>query len=166
MTRSTTATISVSPKHIGLWSDQGLWRIAGQGQLVEGNIPYWIVTPTQPVQYSVVDTCVVVETPEPETVLDSILIWLSVWFGGNGEEGLLLESHNISIQGGNRCLAPFWDLADSTKLLLAEGMANKVRLAVTTLDQTSLVNEEVVDSLRKLGFDVVLFAESTFCAQR
>ena len=166
MTRSTTATISVSPKHVGIWADQDLWRIAGLGQIVEGNTPYWIVTPTQPAQYAVADKAVSIETPDPEIVLDSILIWLSVWFGGEVEEARLLESHNIAIDGGQRLLAPNWELADSTKANLAKGMAQKVRLAVTILDDTSLVNEQVVEGLRNFGFDVAVFAESAFSAQR
>lgn len=166
MTRSTTATISVSPKYSGTWADQGLWRIAGQAQLVEGNIPYWIVTPTQPAQYAVEDTTVAVETPDSEVVLESILMWLAVWFGSDVEETWLLESHNITLNEGKRCLAPFWDLADSTKSKLAQGLAQKVKLAVTTFDELSLVNETVIDDLRRLGFEVAVFAASPVCAQR
>jgi hypothetical protein len=163
MTSSSTAVLSVSPKHVGAWGDSNLWRIAGYAQLVEHNIPYWLVTQTQPAQNKVKQESVTVETPHTESVVASIIMLLAVWFGDKTEE-LLVESHNLTIENEVRGLAPYWELADSTQAIIAKRLASQVRLGLSLLDETSLVNVHVVERLRMLGFDVTVFVSApTVC---
>jgi hypothetical protein len=158
MTSSSTAILTVSPKHVGAWGDTNLWRISGSAQLVENSIPYWLVTPTQPAEHQVNRDSLTIETPHAETVVESILMLLAAWFGGSRAESLLVETHNLTIEDNTRQIAPYWELSESTQATLASQLATQVRLGVTLLDQPSLIDNRALELLRGHGFEVTVFS--------
>lgn len=161
MTRSSTALLTVSPKHVGSWNDTHLWRLSGSAQLVEGSTPYWLVTPTLPAQHPVEQDSVTIEQPDKEFVLDSALMVLGAWFGGDRVADYLVETHNLEVRSEVRTIAPYWDFSESTREFIAAEMNQYVRLGVTVLDDLSLVSSEVISGLRSLGFDVTVFVEDS-----
>lgn len=161
MTSSTTAILTVSPKHIGAWGDTHLWRVAASAQLVENSIPYWLVTPTQPAEHKVDGDSVTVETPHAESIAESVLMILAAWFGGSRTEDLLVETHNLTVEQSTRRIAPYWELSDSTQKTLANQLTDQVRLGVTILEQHSLMDDKALDLLQGLGFDVTVFTEAS-----
>jgi hypothetical protein len=158
MTSSSTAILTVSPKYVGAWGDTNLWRIVGSAQLVENSIPYWLVTPTQPAEHQVNGDSLTVETPQAETVVESILMLLAVWFGGSRSESLLVETHNLTIEDNSRRIAPYWELSESTQAALASQLASQVRLGVTLLEQPSLLDNRALELMRGIGFEVTVFS--------
>jgi hypothetical protein len=159
MTRVSTALLTVSPRVVGTFADEA-WRISGCAQIVEGSIPYWIVTPTQPAQYRVSPDEIEVAAPQDACVVESILFLLASHFGGDVVEQYLVETHNISLgQDGTRELARFYEIVDDAKDFLARNLCEVIRLGITRLEETSLVNEAVTVALRDLGFDVAIFTQ-------
>jgi hypothetical protein len=98
-----------------------------------------------------------VPAPNVEAVLDSVLFLIALHFGDVSVENFLLETHNLSLKGDTRELAPFYELADTTRDFIANKMSGLVRLAFTRLDDLSLVNDEVFAALRRYGFDVEVY---------
>lgn len=99
-----------------------------------------------------------IEHPGAQFVVDSILMMLSAHLGDAAVEGYLLDSGNISLDGDTRLIAPYWDVsAPSTTGYLAGRMSELVRIGITILEEFSPVDGEVVDSLRRLGFDVDVY---------
>ena len=158
MTRQSTALLTVGPKYVGSWADTNRWVVSGSAQLVEGNIPYWLVTPTEPAQYKVTPSEVTVEVPHAEVVVQSILMVVACWFANDAVLSLLEETHNVELIAGERRIAPYFDLSDDTVLTLSRKLSDVVRLGFTLLDADCLVNEEVISRLRELGFSVDVFA--------
>lgn len=156
MSRQTTALLFIAPRSISPWGDR-VWRVAATAQLVEGSSAYWIVTPTLPVQHSVTPAEVSVPAPFTEAVVESVLFLLAAYFGDDEVKNYLVETHNVSLKGGTRELAPFYELADTTRDYLARKMATVVRLGFTRLDDLSLVNDEVITALLRYGFDVEVY---------
>lgn len=162
MTRQTTALLTAGPRYTGSFGDRA-WRLAICSQLVEGSDPaYWISSPTAPPLHLVEPDIVEVDVPYSEAVVDSILMVLCAHLGDEQIEGLLLDSHLVSIEDGIRRVAPYWaPLADDVRLNLARPLSSYVRVGFTLLDEFSLVNDEVVGRLRALGFDVDVFSLSS-----
>lgn len=159
MTLVSTALLYVGPKSVGPWGDNA-WRISGTAQLVEGSSPYWIVTSTQPVQHRVTPDEIEVAAPQDACVVESILFLLASHFGGDVVEKYLVETHNISVgQDGTRELARFYEVVDDAKDFLARHLCEVIRLGITRLDETSLVNDAVIGAMRDLGFDLAIFTE-------
>jgi hypothetical protein len=159
MTRVSTALLTISPRRLGPWVDEG-WRVSGSAQIVEGSIPYWIVTPTQPAQHQVSPDEIEVAAPKDACVVESILFLLASHFGGDVVEKYLVETHNISVgQDGTRELARFYEVVDDAKDFLARHLCEVIRLGITRLDETSLVNDAVIGAMRDLGFDLAIFTE-------
>lgn len=156
MTRQSTSLLAIGPRSLSPWGDRA-WRVAATAQLVSGSGAYWIVTPTLPSQHTVSPAEVTVSVPFAEAVVDSVLFLLAAHFGDDEVENYLLETHNVSKQGGTRELAPFYELADTTRDFLANKMSRLVRLAFTRLDDLSLVNDEVLAALMRYGFDVEVY---------
>lgn len=157
MTRVSTALLMIGPKSIAPWGDRA-WRVSGTAQLVEGSTPYWIVTPTQPAQHPVFPNEIEVSSPHTDSVVESILFLLASHFGQDGVEENLVETHNIEVNIlGHRELARFYELSDHSKGFLAKRLSQQVRLGLTQLDDLSLVNDEVIQRLRQLDFDVEVF---------
>jgi hypothetical protein len=98
-----------------------------------------------------------VAAPSAEAVVDSVLFLLAAHFGDIEVETYLVETHNVSLKGGARELAPFYELADTTRDYLARKMSEVVRLGFTRLDDLSLVNDEVITALLRYGFDVEVY---------
>ena len=159
MTRVSTALLTVSPRVVGTFADEA-WRISGYAQIVEGSIPYWIITPTQPAQHRVNPDEIEVAAPQNACIVESILFLLASHFGDDVVENYLVETHNISLgQDGTRELARFYEIVDDAKDFLARHLCDVIRLGITRLDETSLVNEAVIGALRDLGFDVAIFTQ-------
>lgn len=158
MTRVSTALLAAGPRYVGSWGDRA-WRVSCYSQLVEGSDPaYWIVTPTQPALHNVSPETVAVDVPYSEAVVDSVIMLLATQLGTENVEGLLLDSHLISLVDGVRTIAPYWaPLADDVRSNLASILSSAVRVGITRLDE-SLVDEKVISELRRLGFDVDEFA--------
>jgi hypothetical protein len=125
--------------------------------LVEGSTPYWIVTPTLPASHSATPAEVEVVVPHSEAVVASVLMFLAAHFGDEDVEAYLVETHNVTLRDGVREIAPYYELADETVRFLADHLSRTLRLAVTLLDDFSLVDDDVVAELRALGFDVDVF---------
>lgn len=158
MSRVSTALLAIGPKSIAPWGDRA-WRVSATAQLVEGTTPYWIVTATQPAQHPVVPAAIEVSSPHSESVVESILFLLASHFGEEPVEENLLETHNIQVSNRrHRELARFYELSDHTKDFVAKRMSQQVRLGFTQLDDLSLVNDEVIQTLRAFGFDVEVFS--------
>lgn len=156
MSRQSTALLTVGPRSIAPWGDRA-WRVSGTAQLVEGSTPYWIVTPTLPASHSATPAEVEVVVPHPEAVVASVLMFLAAHFGDEDVEAYLVETHNVTLRDGVREIAPYYELADETVRFLADHLSRTLRLAVTLLDDFSLVDDEVIAELRALGFDVDVF---------
>ena len=159
MTRQTTALITAGPRTISPWADRA-WRVSVTAQLVEGSDPvYWIVTPTQPALHSVSPDVVEVDGPFTESVVESVLMLLATHLGDEHVEGLLLDSHLVSLDGDVRQIAQFWSpLADDVVVNLSQRLSQTVRIGFTLMDEMTLITENTVRSLRKMGFDVDVFS--------
>jgi hypothetical protein len=155
MTRVSTSLLSAGPRFAGSWGDRA-WRLALTAQLVEGSDPaYWIVSPTEPALYRVSPDLVEVDVPHSEAVVDSVILMLAVRLGDENVEGLLLDSHLISLVDGVRTIAPYWaPLADDVRSNLAAILSRTIRVGFTQLDEMSLADTSVIVSLRELGLDV------------
>ncbi len=159
MTRVSTALLIISPRSVGSFADRA-WRLAGSAQLVEGSIPYWIATPTQPSQHQVSPSEIEVAAPQDDCVVESILFLLASHYGGVEVENHLLETHNICLgQNGARELARFYELVGETMYFLSRNLCETVRIGFVRLDESSLVNDGVIGALRDLGFDVEVFGQ-------
>jgi hypothetical protein len=152
--------MSVSPRSISPWGDR-VWRISATAQLVEGSKPYWIVSPTLPAKHSVVSAEIEVVAPVAEAVVDSILFLLASHFGDERLADHLVESHNLTVTSEGRELAPFYELSETSRRVVAERLANDIRLGFVLLDDLSLVGSEVIASLRGWGFDVDTFVSDS-----
>lgn len=158
MSKQTTALLTVGPKSIAPWGDRA-WRIALTAQLVSANSgDYWIVTPTEPANHAVGPAEVMVEAPQRECLIESIVMVLAAHLGDEDVEACLTETHNIETVGGVRTIPAYWDISDTRTFDYLTGrLSELVRLGVTILDDTSLVNVEAIADLRLLGFDVDVF---------
>jgi hypothetical protein len=156
MSRQSTSLLTIGPRSLSPWGDR-VWRVAATAQLVEGSSAYWIVTSTVPAQHSVAPDEVEVPAPHADAVVDSVLFLLACHFGDEFTETYLVEAHNLVLKGVTRELAPFYELADTTREFIANKMSGLVRLAFTRLDDLSLVNDEVVAALLRYGFDVEVY---------
>jgi hypothetical protein len=157
MTRQSTALLTIGPKYVGAWADTNRWIVSGSAQLVEGNIPYWLVTPTEPAQYKVTPSEVTIDVPHAEVVVQSILMVVACWVAQDDVLRLLEETHNVELIGAERRIAPYFDLSDETVEMLARKLSDVVRLGFTLLDADCLVDADVISRLRKLGFAVDVF---------
>jgi len=156
MSKQTTALLMFGPTSIAPWGDR-VWRVAATAQLVEGSAPYWIFTPTEPAETAASPQMVEVAAPNPEAVVESILMMAAAWFGDSKVENCLIETHNLTMNEGVRELAPFYELAESTQHFLARHLSGNIRLGATRLDEQTLLSAEVVRGLRLLGFDFDTF---------
>lgn len=158
--KQSTALLFVGPKSVAPWNDR-VWRIAATAQLVEGSVPYWIVTPTEPTQHPVTSSGIEVVSPHTEAVVDSLLVLLGAHFGDDEVEGRMVESHNLNVQDGVREIAPFYELASATRAAIASRLCLSVRLGLTRLDDFTLMDDSVIKSLREIGFDLDLFSRES-----
>lgn len=167
MSRQSTALLTIGPRAISPWGDTDIWRVSGTAQLVEGSVPYWIVSPTQPAEHSARPYEVGIEVPYTEAVVESILLLLGLHFGDDDLADLLVEHHNLTIESdGSRTLAPYPELADEVADEVAKRLASRLRLGVTLLDDDCLVDSDVVATLRDVGFTVDVFAPMSGFASR
>ena len=165
MSKVSTVLLSAGPRSIGPWGDRD-WRVALSAQLVEGgSVAYWLAAPTEPALHPAAPNALAIETPEHYVVVDSILMLLATHLGDENVEGYLLDTHNVTLVDGMRVVAPFWDItaAESLKFLVSR-LTESVRLAFTILDEVRLVDDDVIQTLRVLGFDVEVYSLSSSSA--
>lgn len=157
-----TALLTAGPRYTGAFADRA-WRIAVCAQLVEGSDPaYWMVSPTEPALHLVSPELVEVDVPYSEAVVDSVIMLLATHLGDENIEGLLLDSHLVSVEESVRKIARYWaPLADDVRSNLAGILSRTIRVGFTLLDDMSLVDELVIEQLRQLGFDVDVFSLSS-----
>ena len=130
-----------------------------------GGSDYWIVTPTHPAQHPVRPDTLVIEQPDLESTIDSVLMLLAVHVGDENVEGYLLDTANIDLVDGVRVVAPFWDVTPTeTRRFLSSRMSASVRLGLTVMDEHGVVTDELVSGLRSLGFDVDVFSVTSSSA--
>lgn len=158
MSKVSTALLTVGPRSISPWGDRA-WRVSLTAQLVEGgSSAHWLVTPTEPAEYRLSSSSLVVPAPENDEVVDSVLMLLASHLGDSAVEGYLVDTHNLEVLDGVRSLATFWDVSPSeTTRFIVEKLSNRVRLGFTVLDDSSLVTGGVIETLRGYGFDVDVF---------
>ena len=157
MARNSTATLFAGPRSIPPWGDRS-WKIALYAQLVEGGeSAYWIASPTAAAPHMVRPDFVRVDQPDNDDLVASIVMAVALHLGGAEAEGLLLDTHNISLDGQTRVIAPYWELAPEVLTELARIVSISNRLGLTTVSDFSLVTEGVVDRLRELGFDTDVY---------
>jgi hypothetical protein len=131
--------------------------VSSQSQLVEGGIPYWLVTPTQPAEHVVGTDVLVVEFPDANSVVASVLMLVATWHGGESVLGYLMDTENVSVDDRGRAIAPYWDLSEEGGRHLSNKLRGQVKLAFTIMDDMCLVDDEVIGTLRSLGFHVDVF---------
>lgn len=168
MSKVSTVLMTAGPRSISPWGDRN-WRVALSAQLVEGgSSAYWLASPTQPAQHPTAPNALIVEAPQHDEVVDSILMLLATHLGDGNVEGYLLDTHNVTLVDGVRVVAPFWDITAAESLrFLVTSLSGTVRLAFTILDDNRLVDETVIETLRVFGFDVEVYrldASSTVSA--
>jgi hypothetical protein len=157
MSKNTTALLSVGPLTTGPFGDTEQWRVSSQSQLIEGGIPYWLVTPTQPADYAVGTDVLVIEFPDANSVVASVLMLVATWHGGESVLGYSMDTENVTIDDGKRLIAPYWELSDEGVRYLSTKLKNQVKLAFTIMDDMCLVDAEVIGTLRSIGFHVDVF---------
>ena len=157
MSKQTTALLSVGPLTTGPFGDVEPWRVSSQSQLVEGGIPYWLVTPTQPAEHVIGTDVIVVEFPDANAVVASVLMLVATWHGGEGVLGYLMDTENVTMGGNVRSIAPYWELSEDGVRHLSNKLKGQVKLAFTIMDDMCLVDDEVIGTLRSLGFHVDVF---------
>jgi hypothetical protein len=158
MSKQTTAVLSIGPLASGSWGDTQPWRVSSHSQLIENGIPYWLVTPTQPAEHSVGSESLVVEIPDAQSVVQSVLMIAATWHGGDDIVGYLMDHENLTLVGEVRMIAPYWELSDESVCHLSSKLAERVKLGFTLMDDMCLVDAEVIETLRNLGFQVDVFA--------
>jgi hypothetical protein len=160
MSSLTTALLTVGPNATHPWGDR-VWRVALSAQYVSGSSSdYWLVSPTQPAQYPVIDKAIVLQSPGHIEVLDSVIFLVALHAGDTQIEGYLLDHHNISMEEGARLSADFWELTDETRTYLAGYLSRYLRLGFTILEEVTPIDPAVVRDLRAMGFDVDVFSLS------
>lgn len=163
MTRQTTVLLSLSPRNSGMWGES-IYRLSHAAQLVEGgSSAYWLVSPTQPAQHLVSADSLVIEAPDSECVVSSVLFLTALHLGDEHVEGLLVDTHNLQIDSQNttpvRQVAEFWEIESRVGEQLARMLAPHVRLAVTVLDEMNIFSNDVVSRLRAFGFEIEVFRQ-------
>jgi hypothetical protein len=98
-----------------------------------------------------------VEFPDRETVVSSVVMVAAVWHGGEDVACYLMDTENLSLDGESRSIAPFWELSDEGVAHLSRKLSERVKLGVTLLDEMCLIDAEVIAKLRQLGFFVEVF---------
>lgn len=157
MSKQTTALLSVGPLTTGPFGDIEPWRVSSQSQLVEGGIPYWLVTPTQPAEHAVGTDVLVLEFLDANSVVESVLMLVATWHGCEGVLGYLMDTENVSMDDEKRSIAPYWELSEEGVRHLSDKLKGQVKLAFTIMDDMCLVDDEVIGALRSLGFHVDVF---------
>ena len=157
MSKQTTAVLSIGPLASAPFGDTQAWRVSSTSQLVEGGIPYWLVTPTQPLEHRVQSDFLPVEFLETESVVASVVMLAATWHGGDGVLGYLMDTENVTMDGSVRSIAPYWELSEDGVRHLSNKLKGQVKLAFTIMDDLCLVDDEVIGTLRSLGFHVDVF---------
>ena len=158
MTKLTTATLIVGPRRRAPWGDR-LWAVSAYVSLIEGgSAAYWMSTSVDPSQHSATPAEVVIESPDADATVDSLLILLGAHLGGSEVADLLEATNNVTLTpGGAREIAPFWELEERVGTQLGELLARDFRLGFTQLDGECLVDSDVLARLGSLGFDLEVY---------
>lgn len=157
MSRFTSALVFASPLGVGsFYSDE--YRVNWCANLVEGSSggPYWLPLPSYEDHLKI--ESMVIDSIEPELVVDSLILLLGAVFGSESLNWLLRESQNLIFpDDGKPVIAPYWDLADDVRNCCIRDLSNRIKIGVTALDEHSLLGSEAVSLLRGFGFRVEVF---------
>lgn len=154
MTTSSTALLFISPKGAGPFFVPA-WRVGTFSELAEGgsNGPYWIIRdPDQPGK-----SYLPLQDLDEDRVVASIALLLAGCIGDSNLEGLLIDTHNLSLEDGRKGFAPFWDLSESDQARIFDKMKGRVRIGINLLDESSLITESVIARLRASQIQVAVF---------
>jgi hypothetical protein len=155
MTTSSSALLFISPKGAGPFFVPA-WRIGTFVELAEGgsNGPYWIIRDPDQTRKSYLP----LQDLDEDRVVSSIALLLAGCIGDANLEGLLLDTHNLSLEGDTKDFAPYWDLSDADQVRIFHAVQERVRIGINLLDENSLITESVIARLRAFHIHVTLFA--------
>lgn len=157
MSRFTSALVFASPLGVGsFYSDE--YRVSWCANLVEGSSggPYWLPLPSFEDHLKI--ESMVIDSIEPELVVDSLILLLGAVFGSESLNWLLRESQNLIFpDDGKPVIAPYWDLADDVRNCCIRDLSNRIKIGITALDEHSLMGAEAVSLFRGFGFRVEVF---------
>ena len=156
MTKFSTALLMVGPAQVGIFGDD-LWRVASSSQLVEGgsNGPFWL-TPVSGFSGKE-ETALLIDGVEPSVLRDSVLILGALASKDEQAIGILRDTHNIVEDDFGIHVAPYWELAPSTKDSLIRQISEKVRFGFVILDEDSILDSQFFDSLTVAGLSSEVF---------
>ena len=124
-------------------------------QLFEGNQTFWQVTPLAEIEDLRGFKKIEVSAPTAEAIISSILFLLGIWADTRDTRHYLNKIGNINL--GSNSVTPNWTLTQATKAILANSLSDQVRIRFAILDEINLIDEDVISSLRSLGFTVELY---------
>lgn len=156
MTKFSTALLMIGPAQIGIFGDD-LWRVASSSQLVEGgsNGPFWL-TPVSGFSGKN-ETALLIDGTEPSVLRDSVLILGALASNDEQAIGILRDTHNIVEDDFGIHVAPYWELAPSTRDSLIRQIEQKVRFGFVILDEDSILDSRFFDSLTLAGLSSEVF---------
>lgn len=156
MTKFSTALLMIGPAQIGIFGDD-LWRVASSSQLVEGgsNGPFWL-TPVSGFSGKN-ETALLIDGTEPSVLRDSVLILGALASNDEQAIGILRDTHNIVEDDFGIHVAPYWELAPSTRDSLIRRIEQKVRFGFVILDEDSILDSRFFDSLTLAGLSSEVF---------
>lgn len=156
MTKFSTALLMIGPAKIGIFGDD-LWRVASSSQLVEGgsNGPFWL-TPVSGFSGKN-ETALLIDGTEPSVLRDSVLILGALASNDEQAIGILRDTHNIVEDDFGIHVAPYWELAPSTRDSLIRQIEQKVRFGFVILDEDSILDSRFFDSLTLAGLSSEVF---------
>lgn len=158
MTKFSTALLMVGPARVGIFGED-LWRVASSSQLVEGgsNGPFWL-TPVS--GYSGKDeTALLIDGIEPWVLRDSVVILGALASKDEQALGLLRDTHNIVEDDFGIHVAPYWELAPSTRESLIRQISQKVRFGFVILAEDSILDSRFFESLTLSGLSFEVFSQ-------
>jgi hypothetical protein len=115
-----------------------------------------LVTPTQPAEHAVGTDVLVVEFPDADAVVASVVMLVATWHGGDGVIGYLMDTENVTLDDA-RTIAPYWELSEEGVRHLSNKLKGQVKLAFTIMADMCMVDDEVIRTLRSFGFHVDVF---------
>lgn len=159
MTKFSTALLMVGPAQVGIFGDD-LWRVSSASQLVEGgsNGPFWL-TPVSG-DSGKDETALLIDGTEPCLLRDSIVILGAIASKDEQAIGILRDTHNIVEDDFGIHVAPYWELAPSTRQNLIRQISQKVRFGFVILAQDSILDSRFFESLTLSGLTCEVFSRT------
>lgn len=155
MTKVTTSIVLVSPKAIGSFGDESSWRIGLSCQVVDGgsNGPFLMCDMPGRTQHAIPWQDLSSESGEA-----ALLFALCLYFGDGAVLGLLEDTRNVVIEGGELRIAPYYEFAPEVKARLYERIRDWVKIAFVEFEQDTSLTSDVLGRLEANGISVNRFA--------